>query len=155
MELFLNRLRPAGDGDDAGAADFDQPAFAHQRDEAVDLVAVPGDFEDEAGQRRVDHLGAEDVREAQRQHLRPAGLARLPLSAAKLEAMHNSLEPVVRAPDPIGRVVSTKEISPGLVLQKETAPLGVLLAIFEVRSDTFALFPVVSGADFSEMWCVC
>ena len=57
---------PAHHADDAGAADFDQPQFAHQGDEAVDLVGRAGDFEDEAFGGGVDEPGAEDIGEAQR-----------------------------------------------------------------------------------------
>lgn len=46
-----------------------------------------------------------------------------------------ALKRIVDSPDPIGSVVMRKEISPGLLLQKETTPLGVLLAIFESRTD--------------------
>lgn len=39
---------------------------------------------------------------------------------------------IADAPDPIGRVLAKTELAPGLVLQKETTSLGVLLVIFEV-----------------------
>src|SRR6516164_3665332 len=52
--------------DDTGAANLDKADLAHQADEGVDLVARPGDLEDEAVHGRVDHLGAEDVGEAHR-----------------------------------------------------------------------------------------
>lgn len=45
---------------------------------------------------------------------------------------NSSLSLIANAEDPIGNVMLRREISPGLILQKETTPLGVLLAIFEV-----------------------
>eukprot|EP00993_Chasmostoma_nieuportense_P007610 NODE_880_length_1792_cov_187.010210_g824_i0.p1 GENE.NODE_880_length_1792_cov_187.010210_g824_i0~~NODE_880_length_1792_cov_187.010210_g824_i0.p1 ORF type:complete len:346 (+),score=53.82 NODE_880_length_1792_cov_187.010210_g824_i0:724-1761(+) len=47
-------------------------------------------------------------------------------------------------PDPIGQVISSKEITPGLVLRQETVPLGVLLVIFESRPN--ALPQIISLA---------
>jgi gamma-glutamyl phosphate reductase len=74
-----------------------------------------------------------DVREAQRSQLR--GVDRLTITPARWDAMIHALRLIADSADPIGSVMMRREISPGLILQKETTPLGVLLAIFESRPD--------------------
>src|SRR5580692_13021648 len=54
MRTSSHSLRPAADGDDAGARDFDQAERQHQVDEALDLVGRAGDFEHEALVGRID-----------------------------------------------------------------------------------------------------
>jgi len=62
-------------------------------------------------------------------------LARLKLSKGKLETLAQGLIDISNQTDPIGRVVTAREVTPGLVLTQETVPLGVLLVIFESRPD--------------------
>src|ERR1700727_3383431 len=61
-------LRPARDGDDAGARDFDKADRQHQRDEAFDLLGCAGDLEDEAFGGSVDDAGTKGVGKPQRLH---------------------------------------------------------------------------------------
>src|SRR6476661_4241753 len=61
----LHPFRPAHDGGNAGTRDFDQAERQHQADELLDLFARPGDLEDEAFRRRIDHAGTEGIREPQ------------------------------------------------------------------------------------------
>ena len=68
-------LRPARDGDDAGARDFDQAERQHLADEAFDLVGLAGDFEHEAFGGVVDDAGVEGVGEPQRLRALLAGAA--------------------------------------------------------------------------------
>src|SRR6202035_1502055 len=64
----LHGLRPARDGNDAGARDLDQAERQHQGNEALDLVGRAGDLEHETLGRGVDHAGPEGVGEAERLH---------------------------------------------------------------------------------------
>src|SRR5580704_352798 len=61
-------LRPARDGDDAGARDFDQADRQHQRDKTFDLLGSAGDLEHEAFGGGVDNAGTKRVGEAERLH---------------------------------------------------------------------------------------
>src|SRR3954462_5318024 len=67
-EKWSHPLRPARDGDDAGARNLDQTERQHERHKALDLVARAGDLEHEAFGRSVDHAGAECVGEPQGLH---------------------------------------------------------------------------------------
>ena len=56
----------ARQGCNAGACHFDQAQGAHQLGEGLYFFRGSGDFKDKAGQRRIHHIGAEDVGQAQR-----------------------------------------------------------------------------------------
>src|SRR5438552_10648382 len=56
----LKARRAARDRDGAGAGHLGQPQRLHQRDEGVELLARPGQLEDKALGRRIDHTCAED-----------------------------------------------------------------------------------------------
>jgi glutamate-5-semialdehyde dehydrogenase len=62
-------------------------------------------------------------------------LERLVLDDAKLSAMAAGVRAVAALPDPSGRVLSRTLLDDGLLLEKVTCPLGVLLVIFESRPD--------------------
>jgi delta-1-pyrroline-5-carboxylate synthetase len=61
--------------------------------------------------------------------------ARLPLSDAKLDTLVSGLHAIAEQPDPVGRSLQRRELGPDLFLTKVTAPIGVLLVIFESRPD--------------------
>jgi len=60
---------------------------------------------------------------------------RLALSPAKLATLREGVEQLAASPDPLGRVVTRRELDEGLVLEQVKSPLGVLLIIFESRPD--------------------
>ncbi len=62
-------------------------------------------------------------------------LDRLVLDDTKLDAMAAGVRAVAALADPVGRVLSRTLLDDGLVLEKVTCPLGVLLVIFESRPD--------------------
>jgi len=62
-------------------------------------------------------------------------LDRLSVDDVKLRAMADGVRAVAELPDPSGRVLSRTLLDDGLVLEKVTCPLGVLLVIFESRPD--------------------
>ena len=61
-----HRLRPAADGDDAGARHLDQAERQHQVDERSILSVAPVISKTKLSVRGVDDAGAEDVGQAQR-----------------------------------------------------------------------------------------
>jgi glutamate-5-semialdehyde dehydrogenase len=62
-------------------------------------------------------------------------LDRLVLDEAKVHGMAAGVRAVAALPDPVGRVLSRTLLDDGLVLEKVTVPLGVLLVVFESRPD--------------------
>ncbi|KAJ0411946.1 hypothetical protein ATCC90586_009903 [Pythium insidiosum] len=63
-------------------------------------------------------------------------LARLKLTKAKLETLADGIRSIADAEEPIGRMLRRTELASGLILHQETAPIGVLLVIFESRPDS-------------------
>ncbi|MBS0524627.1 MAG: hypothetical protein JSS04_13445 [Proteobacteria bacterium] len=97
------RLAAAGHADDAGAADIDQAEAAHQVDEGIDLVGVAGDLEHERIVLGVDHLGAEDVGQAQRLDALLAGAPDLHQRqfALDVRALHRQVVHLVHRHQPV------------------------------------------------------
>jgi glutamate-5-semialdehyde dehydrogenase len=67
--------------------------------------------------------------------LTPSAFERLKLDETKVHGMADGVRAVAALPDPSGRVLSKTLLDDGLVLEKVTCPLGVLLVIFESRPD--------------------
>lgn len=82
---------------------------------------------------------AEDVADGERAvadgRLTAASAARLALTPKKLATLADGLRALADQDEPIGRVLSRTELSPGMILTHRTVPLGVLLVIFESRPD--------------------
>jgi glutamate-5-semialdehyde dehydrogenase len=64
-----------------------------------------------------------------------AMLARLRVTERSVADMAEKVRSVVHLPDPLGRKLSVTELDTGLVLSKESCPLGVVAVIFESRPD--------------------
>jgi glutamate-5-semialdehyde dehydrogenase len=64
-----------------------------------------------------------------------AMFARLRLSHRGISEMAARIRDVARLPDPLGRRLSATELDAGLVLYKESCPLGVVGIVFESRPD--------------------
>jgi glutamate-5-semialdehyde dehydrogenase len=82
---------------------------------------------------------AEDVRAAEARvragKMPQVLLARLRVTEESVASMAEKVRSVVRLPDPLGRKLSVTELDTGLVLTKETCPLGVVAVVFESRPD--------------------
>ncbi|KAK0873158.1 glutamate-5-semialdehyde dehydrogenase [Friedmanniomyces endolithicus] len=66
-------------------------------------------------------------------------LKRLDLSRkGKFDDMLQGIKDVLDLEDPVGRVDLRTELDDGLVLQRQTCPIGVLLIIFEARPEVIA-----------------
>lgn len=60
---------------------------------------------------------------------------RLKVDEAKVEKMIASVESVVNAPDPVGKVISSHTRENGLRIENRTVPFGTILIIYEARPD--------------------
>src|SRR5258705_10264724 len=101
------------------------------------LRAVAKRTEESAAQ--ILQASAEDCRAAEELvstgKMSAAAFARLRVSEKTIEEMVLRLEEVARLDDPIGRRLSTTELDEGLILYKESCPLGVVAVVFESRPD--------------------
>ena len=88
---------------------------------------------------RILAANREDVRAAEELacegKMSPAMLARLRMSEKSVGEMAEKVRSVMRLPDPLGRRLAVTELDEGLVLTKETCPLGVVAVVFESRPD--------------------
>ncbi|KAL0844606.1 hypothetical protein Bca101_017852 [Brassica carinata] len=85
-----------------------------------------------------------DVAAAQEAGLEESLVARLVMTPAKISSLAASVRKLADMEDPIGRVLKKTEVADGLVLEKTSSPLGVLLIVFESRPD--ALVQIASLA---------
>jgi len=68
-------------------------------------------------------------------HLSQATRDRLVLTETKLKTVCEGIIQLAAQPDPLSRVLRKTELSAGLILRQEAAPIGVLLVVFESRPD--------------------
>ena len=106
-----------------------------QRNEALLLAAERL----EEGEGRIVAANAEDLRAAEplvrAGTMSQAMLARLRVSEKSVADMAEKVRSVARLPDPLRRKLNETELDSGLVLTKETCPLGVVAVVFESRPD--------------------
>eukprot|EP00891_Asterochloris_glomerata_P004457 jgi/Astpho2/4457/Aster-00067 len=62
-------------------------------------------------------------------------MQRLKLKPQKIKQLAEGIRSIANQDEPIRRVLSRMEVAEGLILEKVTAPIGVLLIIFEARPD--------------------
>lgn len=62
-------------------------------------------------------------------------LQRLVLKHNKIQQLADGIRAIAKQEEPVGRLLSRLEVAEGLVLDKVTSPIGVLLIIFEARPD--------------------
>ncbi|XP_058109467.1 delta-1-pyrroline-5-carboxylate synthase-like [Magnolia sinica] len=85
-----------------------------------------------------------DVAAAQQAGYDKSLLSRLTLKPGKISSLSKSIRVLADMEEPIGYVLKRTEIADGLVLDKTSCPLGVLLIVFESRPD--ALVQIASLA---------
>ena len=80
-----------------------------------------------------------DLENAKAKNLSPSLIKRLDLSnPGKFDSMLQGILDVANLPDPVGTVTLARKIDEGLNLYRITAPIGVLLIIFESRPEVIA-----------------
>lgn len=80
---------------------------------------------------------AENVKDVEfaKGNINEALLQRLILKPNKIHQLAEGIRSIAAQDEPLGRVLSRMEVAHGLVLDKVTSPIGVLLIIFEARPD--------------------
>ena len=61
--------------------------------------------------------------------------ARLRIKDGGIAEMAARVREVANLPDPLGKLLAATELDPGLILHKESCPLGVIAVVFESRPD--------------------
>ncbi|KAM1913415.1 hypothetical protein ACFX14_001363 [Malus domestica] len=98
----------------------------------------------EANVKLINIENEADVSAAQRAGYEKSLISRLALKPGKITSLAKSIRVLANMEDPIGRVLKKTELADGLVLEKTSSPLGVLLIVFESRPE--ALVQIASLA---------
>ncbi|GFO23858.1 delta-1-pyrroline-5-carboxylate synthase [Plakobranchus ocellatus] len=102
-------------------------------------------------ERQADILAAnqQDVQEAFAEGMQQSDMARLYLSEQKLETLATGLRQIgTDSVDAVGKVLQRTQMAEGMVLEKISVPIGVLMVIFESRPDALpqvAALSICSG----------
>ena len=92
----------------------------------------------DALQRHAETIFAEnrlDLKQAEAENLAMPLLKRLKFDESKLRDVLDGVASLRALPDPLGRRMLARELSPGLNLYKVSCPIGVIGVIFESRPD--------------------
>lgn len=76
-----------------------------------------------------------DLEAAERDGVAPAVVKRLKFDDGKLADVCAGIHDLIGLPDPVGRVLLRRELDEGLVLVRQSCPIGVIGVIFEARPD--------------------
>lgn len=98
----------------------------------------------EASEELIRTENEADIVAAQLSGYEKSLISRLTLKPGKISSLANSIRVLGKMEDPIGHVLKRTEIADGLILEKTSCPLGVLLIVFESRPD--ALVQIASLA---------
>eukprot|EP00252_Welwitschia_mirabilis_P000169 TRINITY_DN1012_c0_g1_i6.p1 TRINITY_DN1012_c0_g1~~TRINITY_DN1012_c0_g1_i6.p1 ORF type:complete len:695 (+),score=124.78 TRINITY_DN1012_c0_g1_i6:147-2231(+) len=98
----------------------------------------------EANETSILKENEEDISLAQQVGISKSMISRLMLKPGKIAGLAKSIRSLAEMNDPIGQVQKRTELAHGLILEKTTCPLGVLLVVFESRPD--ALVQIASLA---------
>ena len=114
-------------------------ALARLSFEARNEILMAAAEGDRAGRAKILEANERDCRAAQPAvdagSMSTAMLARLRVSERGVEQMATQVREVAKLPDPLGRRLAATELDDGLILHKESCPLGVVGVIFESRPD--------------------
>lgn len=98
----------------------------------------------EANEKLITIENEADVAAAQQAGFEKSLISRLALKPGKISNLAKSIRVLANMEDPIGRVLKKTQLADGLILEKTSSPLGVLLIVFESRPD--ALVQIASLA---------
>ncbi|XP_020268245.1 delta-1-pyrroline-5-carboxylate synthase-like isoform X2 [Asparagus officinalis] len=98
----------------------------------------------EANEELIKSENEADVVAAQKAGYETSLISRLTLKPGKISSLSKSIRTLADMEDPIGQTLKKTELADGLILEKTSCPLGVLLIVFESRPD--ALVQIASLA---------
>ena len=85
--------------------------------------------------KEILEANSEDYQRAEKKGISKALLSRLKLSKEKLSSGIQGVRKVGDLADPVNQVQIKRELSKGLILERKTVPIGVIVVIFESRPD--------------------
>jgi glutamate-5-semialdehyde dehydrogenase len=93
----------------------------------------------EANSQQILNANAQDCAAAEElvssEKLSPALFSRLRIKPSGIAEMAARVHEVANLRDPLGQVLAVTELDDGLILRKETCPLGVIAVVFEARPE--------------------
>lgn len=89
----------------------------------------------EQNRSRILEENRKDQDQARKNGLNDSLFKRLVLTDQKIDQIVESVRDVARLDDPVGKTLLVRELDKGLVLRKNTVPIGVIGVIFESRPD--------------------
>lgn len=99
----------------------------------------------DAARVEIEEANKKDLEEAKKGGLADSLVKRLDLfKGDKFDVMLQGIKDVADLEDPVGKVKMAREIDEGLTLYQVTAPVGVLLVIFESRPEVIANITALS-----------
>lgn len=98
----------------------------------------------EANESLIKFENEADVAAAQEAGYEKSLISRLALKPGKISSLAKSIRVLADMEEPIGQILKRTELADGLILEKTSCPLGVLLIVFESRPD--ALVQIASLA---------
>ncbi len=88
-----------------------------------------------ANQKAILEANEKDLQKAREDGLDAPLLKRLKFDEGKILSVIKGIEDLINLPDPLHQVLFKRELDEGLVLVRETCPIGVIGVIFESRPD--------------------
>ena len=88
-----------------------------------------------ANKEKIFAANKEDLERAEADGLQAPVLKRLKFQEDKLSEVTKGIQDLITLPDPLGKVQMKKELDEGLVLVRQSCPIGVIGVIFEARPD--------------------
>lgn len=89
----------------------------------------------EANESSIDAENKADIAAAEDAGYAKSLVSRLALKPGKISSLAKSIRGLAAMEEPIGCVLKRTELADGLILEKTSCPLGVLLIVFESRPD--------------------
>ncbi len=89
----------------------------------------------ESAQDRIFQANQLDLGKAEAENLAPPLYNRLKFDSHKLDDVLKGISDLTNMPDPLNQVLLKRQLDEGLILVKETCPIGIIGVIFESRPD--------------------
>lgn len=87
----------------------------------------------ESKKDEIIYANKQDLENAEKNGISKALLDRLKLDEKRIKGLINSVEEIVKLPDPVGEIVEMRRRPNGMLVGRMRIPLGVVFAIYEAR----------------------